>query len=173
MKDQSFKTTKQVELDNLAEDEIKAHDELKRQGWDNKKIKQIIKSGDGFETKALEEGDKLYGFNTKGREKNIKTSAYWLDENGFQDVQSRYFKNGQWDKEGVKNYLALPCFNRASDISTVQVTQKTTVIQSQVGKARELVQYTDKSGYSTGMLGKIMGGGGSQITANPSMLTKI
>ena len=160
-------------MDNLDEDEILANDELKRQGWKGKKVEEVLNSGNNFKIKNLEEGDKLYGFNTKGREKNIKSSAYWLDEDGFKRVQSKYYKNGQWDKEGVKNQLALPCFNRASDISTVELTQNTTVIESQVGKARELIQYTDKSGYTTGVLGKIMGGGGTQMTANPSVLAKI
>ena len=40
-------------------------------------------------------------------------------------------------------------------------------------KAREILQYTDASGYTTGPLGKIMGGGGKQITVNPAHVTKI
>lgn len=33
--------------------------------------------------------------------------------------------------------------------------------------------YTDASGYTTGPLGKIMGGGGSRITVNPAHVTKV
>ncbi len=173
VKDNSFKTTKEVDMDNLAEDEKTAVRALKKQGWDGKKIKQIVNSGNNFTTKQLQPGDKLYGFGTQGRQKNIKNSAYWLDEGGFKNVQAKFYKKVQWDKEGVKNYLALPCYNRASDITSVEVTETTTVVQSRIVKARELVQYTDKSGYTTGMLGKIMPGGGTQITANPAILSKL
>ena len=40
-------------------------------------------------------------------------------------------------------------------------------------KAREILQYTDASGYTTGPLGKIMGGKGQQITVNPAHVTKV
>jgi len=173
VKGESFKTVKSVDMEDLAEDEKIAKNVLLDQDWDGDKIEQVLNSGDNFTTKTLKPGDKLYGFDTAGREKNIQNSAYWLDEAGYQDVKARYYKNGVWDKEGVKNSLALPCFNRASDITTVEVTETTTVIQSNIGKARELVQYTDKSGYSTGMLGKIMPGGGKQITANTAVLAKL
>lgn len=137
------------------------------------KIEQVLKSGDHFTTKELNPGDKLHAFGTAGREKNIQNSAYWLDDAGFKEVQAKYYNNGHWDKEGVKNHLALPCFNRATDISTVQVTQRTTVVESKIVKAREVVQYTDTRGYTTGMIGKIMGGGGTQITANPAVLATL
>jgi len=172
VKEHSFKTVKHVKMTELAEDEKVAARALKNQGWDRDKIEQVLSSGDDFTTKELKLGDSLYGFDTQGREKNIQNSAYWLDEAGYQDVKANYYKNGICDKEGVKNHLALPCYNRASDISKVEVTETTTVVQSRIGKARELIQYTDKSGYTTGMLGKIMPGGGTQITAKTAVLVK-
>jgi len=51
-----------------------------------------------------------------------------------------------------------------------EVTQHTTVVEAKVGKATELIQYTDDSGYSTGLMGKIMPGGGEQVTATPTVL---
>lgn len=107
-------------------------------------------------------------------EKNIKTSAYWLDESGYhyQEVQKTFFKDGVLNKDGVKNHLALPCFNRANSLHIVELTEKSTVVESTIGKASELIQYVDNSGYNTGLLGKIMPGGGTQITADPKNLIK-
>lgn len=173
VKPDSFKTVRKVDMGNLSAEDKYAAKALERQGWKDKEITKVLNSGDNFTAKELQPGDKLHAFGTEGREKNIQTSAYWLDDAGFKDVQSKYYRDGQWDKEGVKNYLALPCFNRATDISTVQVTQHTTVVESRIVKARELIQYTEGSGYTTGMIGKIMPGGGKQITANPAVLANI
>ncbi|MCF6258054.1 MAG: hypothetical protein L3K25_17445 [Gammaproteobacteria bacterium] len=46
----------------------------------------------------------------------------------------------------------------------------TTGIQSKIGKATELLRYDGADGYTTGTLGKIMGGGGQQITLDTSVL---
>ena len=173
VKRDSFKPVKQVDMDNLSAEDAMTAQAIRSQGWKGRKVEQVLKSGNNFTPKPLQPGDKLYGFGTEGRAKNIKGSAYWLDESGFKEVQAKYFRNGQWDKEGVKNHLALPCFNRATNITTVQVTQPTTAVESTVGKVRELIQYTDTSGYTTGMMGKIMGGGSKQITADPSVLAKL
>ena len=173
VKRESFKTVKQVDMESLSREDAIARKALKGQGWDAKKTEQVLNSGDRFAAKELKPGDKLRSFDTNGKEKDLQKSAYWMDEAEFKNVESKFFKNGQWDKEGVKNHLALPCFNRATDVTTVQVTQPTTGLTSTVGKARELVKYTDSSGYTTGMIGKIMGGGGKQITVNPAHVTKV
>ncbi|MCG6202815.1 hypothetical protein [Psychromonas antarctica] len=167
-----FKTIRTVDMDDLSDMEKLATKTLKGQGWEPKQIKQVLSSGDNFRVKELNAGDKLYGIGTQGFEKNIKTSAYWLDETGYQEVQGQFFKDGILDKEGVKNHLALPCFNRANSLDIVELTEKSTVVESTIGKASELIQYTDNSGYSTGLLGKIMPGGGTQITPDPSTLVK-
>lgn len=169
----SFKTQRQVDMDNLSEKDIKAFDQMKQQGWNDKKAAEVLSSGNNFRTKELKAGDKLYGFDTQGRSKDISTSAYWTDEAGFNSIKQQHYKDGVWDKEGVKNTLALPCYNRADSISMVEVTENTTAVQSTVGKASELIQYSDGSGYNTGMLGKIMPGGGTQATVDPSVLTLI
>jgi len=124
-------------------------------------------------TKQLKPGDKLYGFNTAGRGKDIDKSAYWLDEAGYNDIKAKHYKNGVWDKEGVKNSLALPCFNRANAIDVAEVTQPTTAVSSKVGKATELLKYEGKNGYTTGTLGKIMPGGGQQVTVNTKVIRSI
>ncbi len=89
----------------------------------------------------------------------------------MKEVKEKYYRQGHWDKEGVKDYLALPCFNAASSIDVMEVTQPTTGIQSTIGKATELLRYDGADGYTTGTIGKIMGGGGSQITLNTATLT--
>jgi len=101
---------------------------------------------------------------------SLDTSAYLLDEAGMNDVKEKYFKQGHWDREGVNDYLALPCFNQASSIDVMEVTTPTTGIQSTIGKATELLRYDGADGYTIGTLGKIMGGGGSQITLNTATL---
>ena len=88
----------------------------------------------------------------------------------MQDVREKYFKQGHWDREGVKDYLALPCFNAASSIDVMEVIEPTTGIRAKIGKATELLRYDGADGYTTGTLGKIMGGGGHQITLDTSAL---
>lgn len=170
IKVENFKTHRSVDLNNLSPDEKVAAKALEEQGWKNHKIEEVLGSGDSFTTKELNRGDKLYGFNSVGRGKDVNTSAYWLDETGYQDVKSKYCKDRVWDKEGVKGYLALPCYNRADAIDVAELTQATTAVESKIGRATELIQYGNKNGSSTELMGKIMGGGGNQVTVNPSVV---
>lgn len=167
----NFKPVKQVDIKKLSPSEEIAKEGLIDQGaWKDAKIKQILESGGDFKIKELKTGDKVYGFNTAGKGKDLNTSAYWLDESGYQDVKKKFYREGAWDKEGVKNYLALPCFNRANAIDTAEITKSTTAVQSKIGKASEIIQYKGDNGYSTGILGKIMPGGGQQVTVDPKVL---
>jgi len=165
MKSDSFKTVKPVDMDNLSKTDETAKEALLDQGKKDSQIKQLLSSGDDFTTKNLKSGDKLYGFDSSVNKYGAKNqkSMYWLDEAGYQDIKSRYYKNGVWNKEGVKNHLALPCMNRADVIDVSKVTESHNAVESTVGIAREQVAYT-KDNYSTGMMGKIMPGGGKQIT---------
>ena len=167
---ESFKTTRQVDMKNLSPEDDAAAEALDDQGWNKDKVKQVLKSGNNFTETPFNPGDKLYGFNTTGRPRNLDNSAYLLDEASMDDVKSKYFKQGHWDKEGVKDYLALPCFNQASTIDVMTVTKPTTGIQSTIGKATERLRYDGADGYTTGTMGKIMGGGGRQITLDTSAL---
>ena len=88
-------------------------------------------------------------------------------------MKAKFYRDGVWDREGVKNFLALPCYNRANAIDTAVVTKPTSAVEAQIGKATELIQYADGSGYSTGLMGKIMAGGGDQVTALPSALKSL
>jgi hypothetical protein len=53
------------------------------------------------------------------------------------------------------------------------LTESHTVVESTIGKATELIQYKGADGYSTGILGKIMGGGGTQIANDPTKIKSI
>ena len=165
IKDDSFKTVKSVDMENLSAGDQAAKEMLLDQGRSEREIKQLLNSGNDFTGKELKRGDKLYGFDSQSNKYGAKKqeSMYWLDDTGYRDVKAKFYKDGQWDKEGVKNHLALPCMNRADAIDMVEVTQPQTALQSTVGKAREQIAYT-KSDSTTGMLGKIMPGGGKQIT---------
>jgi len=171
---ESFKTTRQVDMKNLSPEDDVARKALKVQGWGEDKIEEVLTSGDQFTLEEMDKGDKLYGFITGGRDiSTLDNKAYWLDKNGFGDVEAEFFRQGHWDREGVKGYLALPCFNRANDMITVELTESQTVVKSTIGKATELLKYTGENGYTTGTLGKIMGGGGTQISPNARKLTLI
>ncbi|BEU03748.1 hypothetical protein OAG1_25480 [Agarivorans sp. OAG1] len=168
----NFKTVRQVDLDNLSDADANAANLLEKQGWPEDKIEEVLSSGDNFRIKEIRAGDKLYGFNTKGFEKDLKTSAYWMDEAGLQQMKSKHYDGTNWDHEGVKNSMALPCFNRANTIEEVMVTKDQSIVESTIGKATELIQYSEANKYDTGLLGKIMPGGGTQIAADPTTLIK-
>jgi len=170
---ESFKTTRVVDMDNLSPEDKVVRKALRDQGWNEDKVKQVLKSGDGFTETPLKAEARLYGFNTAGRPRNLDNSAYLLDEASMQDVREKYFKQGHWDREGVKDYLALPCFNAASSIDVMEVIEPTTGIRAKIGKATELLRYDGADGYTTGTLGKIMGGGGHQITLDTSALKRL
>ena len=167
---ESFRTTRQVDMRNLSPEDKITREALLAQDWDEDKIEEILESGDNFTETPYQAGDKMYGFNTAGRARKLDNSAYLLDGAGMNDVKEKYFKQGHWDREGVKDYLALPCFNQASTIDVMEVTTPTTGIQSTIGKATELLRYDGTDGYTTGTIGKIMGGGGSQTTLDTSAL---
>ncbi|WP_229711273.1 hypothetical protein, partial [Agarivorans gilvus] len=170
---ENFKTVRQIDLEDLSNADAKAAKQLAQQGWREEKISEVLSSGDDFRIKEVKAGDKLYGFNTKGFEKDIETSAYWMDEAGLQQMKSKHYDGTNWDHEGVKNSMALPCFNRANIIEEVMVTKDQKVVESTIGKATELIQYSEANKYDTGLLGKIMPGGGTQIAADPATLIKV
>jgi len=155
---------------NLSAEDKVARKAFKDQGWDKRKVTQILESGNSFTETPYQVGDKMYGFNTAGRLRNLDNSAYLLDETGMNEVKEKYFRQGHWDKEGVKDYLALPCFNSASTIDVMEVITPTSGVQSRISKATELLRYDGADSYTTGTIGKIMGGGGTQVTLDTSTL---
>ncbi|TDT43945.1 hypothetical protein DES49_0044 [Halospina denitrificans] len=172
IKSEGFQTRREVDMDDLSESEKQAVAQLEEQGWDEQKTREILGSGSDFRTKELQQGDKLYGVTSKGFAKNLETSPYWLDEEGFAELKDKHYRDGAWDREAVKNELALPCFNRADAIDIAEVTEPMNAVESEIGKATELISYTDSDG-STGLIPKMMSGGGTQLAPNPSKLKSV
>ena len=169
----SFNTRRNIDLNSLSEQDELVKEALIEQGRNKRDIQQLLSSGDNFEIIELQLGAKLYGFDSLSHaEGKPQSSMYWTDEVGYQDVKTRFCNHGDWDKEGIKNYLALPCYNRADTIDTAEVTQPQFAIRSKIGLATEQIAYTN-SDYTTGMMGKIMPGGGSQITPNAQYLSSV
>lgn len=52
----------------------------------------------------------------------------------------------------------------------MKVTKPTTGLQSIIGKASELIRYDSTNAYTSGTIGKIMGGGGTQTTLDTSVM---
>ncbi|MYL26036.1 MULTISPECIES: hypothetical protein [Halomonadaceae] len=167
-----FETRREVDLEDLPASDKKAAAQLKKQGWDDDKVQQVLESGTNPELKELQPGDKLYGVTSQGFAKDLESSPHWLDEEGFEEMKQKHYREGAWDREAVKNELALPCFNRADAIDIAEVTEPMTAVESEIGKATELISYTDASG-STGLIPKMMSGGGKQIAPNPSKLKSV
>lgn len=173
VKSENFTTARKADPINSVDDNAAAR-ALEHQDRSDKEIDQILSSGENFRSKPLDKDAKLYGFDSSDNPNGLKSqrSPYWMDEAAYKDVKSKYYQNGNWDREGVKNYLALPCYNRADVIDTATVTEPHTAIESTIGKATEQIGYT-KGDASTGMMEKAMSGGGTQITPNPSSISSV
>src|SRR5579872_308644 len=176
IKDGSFEPTPPdgpVNLKNPANpQEAEAIETLRNQGRADDKIEQILNSGRDPEVVQLEKGDKLYGFTTEGVGKPA-SSPYWMTEDEFNTVKTKYYKDGVWDQQGVKDYLALPCFNQANSIVSAEVTQDTQALSTTINPATETTFYTDEFGKKWIVPDNLMSGGGSQITPPPSAVGNV
>ena len=169
-----FSTRREVDMESLSARDEQLAMQLRSQHWDDEKVQQVLESGGNFRTASLQQGDRIYGFNSAGRERELGKSAYLLDEPSFRDVQDKFHRKGHWDREGVKDYLALPCFNRADQIDVMEVTRPTDAVKADIGSASELLRYQDPaSNYTTDLMPKEMPGGGSQVTIDQSALRVI
>jgi hypothetical protein len=162
-----------IELDNPSSIEQRdAIDELRRQGRSRKTIEQIMDSGRDPEIVHLDKGEKLYGFTTQGKGK-LATSPYWMTQDEFSAVKSQYCSDGVWDRQGVKDYLALPCFNRADALVSADVTQDADALSTTINPAKETTFYTDEFGKRWIVPDNLMPGGGPQVTPPPSVVGNI
>ena len=93
-----------------------------------------MESGRKPEIVQLEKGEKLYGFTSRGFGKS-ESSPYWLHESDFNVIKSNYYSDGVWDRQGVKSYLALPCFNKADALVSADVTQDTDALSTTINPA--------------------------------------
>lgn len=141
-----------------------ATDILTEQGREKDRGLEVLNSGRDFQPVELKEGDPLYGFISEGGTKSAY-SPYWLDQNGFNDAQSKFYDSGSgtWDRQGLKDYLALPCANQANNIVSTNVTADHTGLASTVNTATENITYVTSDGTAIPGYG-IMPGGGAQTT---------
>jgi hypothetical protein len=136
---------------------------LKKQGYSDGKRKEILNSGENFRLRLFKEGEPMYAFDSADFSGKAADSPYWMDRETFESMQLQ-FKNGElWNRQGVKDHLALPCFNKADGIVQGQVTETHVGVESTVGKATENVTYQAKDG-TVVPRAKSMPGGGKQVT---------
>ncbi|HEX8240413.1 MAG TPA: hypothetical protein VF574_11805 [Allosphingosinicella sp.] len=139
----------------------KAELQLRKLGYDPETAAQVVGSGQkgSFKPVELAKGDELYAFTTTGKGKN-SSSPYWMTKDQYQQVKSRFHDpaTGAWDRHGVKQHLALPCYNKVDSFITGRVTRPHTALSSSVGEATETVIYRGGSTQHT------MYGGGGQTS---------
>ncbi len=118
-------------------------------------------------------GERLYSFGSSTyKPKDKFSSPYWLDEESFLAVKQRFYRDGVWDRQGVKDYLALPCKNRADALDMVEVAEEHTLVKSTIVGAREKVRYIAKDG-AVIKLDHRMSGGGTQVFPDPNKLGEV
>lgn len=166
-----FKTRREIDLDNLSAEDMKVAKALEAQGRSENEIVELLSSSTGKNpiVGPVNKGDKFYGFQTEGIPKS-PDNKYWLDEAAFKDVESKYFKDGAWDKDGVKNYLALPCVNSANSIVTAEAQKTGSALHTTIGKATEELPFIQSGSGVVENVAKIMSGGGTQVTPDPDLL---
>ena len=154
-----------VDMTNLSPSDDAARDQLGQSGYDRTTQKQILNSGDDFTIQRGTAGDKMYGFSSSDP-KFAKTSgsAYWMDEPTYQATQNQFQDptTGEWDSAGVKNSLALPCYNDASTVYQGKLASDQPLVGSTIGPAQETVTYANPDGTTT-VFTRTMTGGGAQV----------
>nr|WP_295745596.1 hypothetical protein [uncultured Acidocella sp.] len=140
--------------------------------WDDDKIDQILNSGSNFGTKDYSVGDNIYKLQNLGYNPDTP-SPYILDQNGMNQLINQGYVDENLNvtnAAGVKQYLALPCYNMAQTIFQGQVTTPTTGVTSQINSASELFNLDNGAGgVDEGKL--FMTGGGSQVSLAPSAVS--
>lgn len=136
---------------------------LERDGYPQDRVDQILNSGKDFKPRTFKEGEPMYAFDSADYIGKDADSPYWMDQKSFDDVSSKFNHDGVWDRQGVKGYLALPCFNKADGIVQGNIAQDCQGVQSTVGPAYENVTYQAADG-TTVPQSLAMPGGGQQLT---------
>lgn len=169
-----FKTDRKVNLYALTDEDKRIAITMRLTGRSTDEIKTLLSSTNGkaMNLKKLKDGDSLFGFQTKGFKKDAD-NMFWVDKDGLKELKKAHFKNGKWDRAGVKNTLALPCFNQANSIveATVKKGKGGEVIETTLGTASEKLGYKGvTSSIRVRSENKLMTGGGKQITPPKDML---
>lgn len=163
-----------LDMNRLSAADKAAAKKLRAGGYDGKKINEILNSGDNFSVSSGKKGDPMYGFSSKGYPKG-SDSPYWTDKANFESVKQRHYnpKTGEWNRAGVKNELALPCYNRADAIFKGALSEDQPLVISKINPATETVQHVSPDGTVVQTFKRSMTGGGTQIAPKLTGVTDI
>jgi hypothetical protein len=172
--DKDFHTIPPAGFDvkKLNAEQRKVYDFLFSQGWSEDKVEEIMLSGTEYQVVEMKAGQILIGFTSRGYPKQY-SSPYWSDSAEGQRLQAKYYRNGVWDKQGVKDELALPCKNRADAISMTTLKQDCKVLAAKVNPAAENTFYYRRYPGEVIEVPSTMPGCGAQCTPPQSALGKI
>ncbi|WP_058717729.1 PAAR domain-containing protein [Sphingomonas sanguinis] len=153
-----------LDIRRLSPSDSAAQQRMQAGGWSKATQEQVLDSGRDFRIVPGKKGDNLYGFSSKNYAKK-DDSPYWMDEPTYRDMQTRYRDpvTGKWDSPGIKNELALPCYNRADAVYRGQLTQDQDMVASTINPARETVTHVSSDGTKLTSFDRAMTGGGTQI----------
>jgi hypothetical protein len=126
-------------------------------------LTRILNSGQDFTPKQFTKGETMYGFDSADYLGKDANSPFWMDEAGYKDVASKFKQGELWDRQGVKNYLALPCFNKADGLVQGVVSEDHVGVKSTLGQATENVTYQAADG-TVVPRALSLPGGGQQVT---------
>lgn len=172
VKDFDARRPEGVDMNALSPADDSANRILHDAGYEAKKRQQILNSGHSFTPRPLARGERLYGVDSADYLGKDAGSPYWMDEAGFKDVESNFKHGEQWDRQGVKDYLALPCFNKADGLVEGVVAEDHVGVASTVGRATENVTYRAADGTLVPRA-LTLPGGGQQVTPAPGMLVPV
>ena len=164
-------TGKSVPLGQLTKAEATAAKVMRDQKRPAFQIRQVLESGENFQVQPIHVGDRLHKFVNAG-DRVSSRSAYWVDDATFKSLESKYFRDGKWDSQGVKNELAIPCFNAADQVVTAEVTRDHSIVRSTILSAEDTAYQKTLDGAWT-TTAKQYSGGASQVTPDPSAISVV
>ena len=109
----------------------------------------------------------MYKFSSSGRdEASAPDSPYYTDQAGFDNLKADHYDDATdtWDGKGVKNDIALPCYNSADTVWRGTLNSDQTLLTSTTNPATETVTMTNADGSVAGVFQRSMQGGGAQVT---------
>jgi len=138
-------------------------------GYSERKQYEITNSGYDYREKWLGK-ERLYRFSsyayetdpTKSKDRKKDKGTYWLTKVDYKSIKRECCVAGKWDREKVKQRLALPCFNRADCVVEAIVTEPHSAEYARIASCHEGLIYLMNNGDSYEYKNKPLGGGGYQ-----------
>ena len=178
----SWKSDKQLPTDRAhwtAADQVAAN-RLCSFGYPERKQYEIISSGYEYRGKWLGK-ERLYRFSTydyeiarqKSADRSSAISVYWLTKSDFKNIKRGCCSSGKWDREEVKQRLALPCINRADCVIEAVVRVPHYAEYARIASTHEELIYSIDDGECYDYKSKPLEGGGYQTIPDPAKLSII